>query len=212
MATVEALMFDWDGTLYDSFGVVLKIYNEIFAKYGLGRLGEESFREKFRANYHEFYAASGLPKHKFREVDEYWTRRMWECEGEARMFPGALEVLEKANGKGIPLGIVTNGTRERIESELEGHGVAGLVDTVVTFDDVGRFKPDPAGVGECVRRLGISRPRSLYVGDMVEDILAGKGAGVMTGAVPTGPHGTEKLRGERPTYMFARIADVLGVI
>ena len=79
------------------------------------------------------------------------------------------------------------------------------------MDDTDEFKPSPRGIEIALERLGAGSSNAVYIGDMAEDILAGKRAGVKTAAVLTGVHRKDKLAREKPDYMLGSVSEVLNI-
>ena len=92
--------------------------------------------------------------------------------------PRMLTALTEA---GLALGAVTDTsvmTEDVVRSLLEADGVANLLTALVTSVDVGAAKPDPAGIVEVLRRLGLTdASRVLFLGDRGVDRGAAEAAG-----------------------------------
>jgi nicotinate-nucleotide--dimethylbenzimidazole phosphoribosyltransferase len=94
---------------------------------------------------------------------------------------GAPRTLRALASAGLALGAVTDTasmTETDVRALLDRDGVSGLLDALVTSVDVGAAKPDPTGIVEVLRRLGVSDPaRALFVGDRDVDRDAAVAAG-----------------------------------
>lgn len=66
--------------------------------------------------------------------------------------PGVLRALREA---GFATAILSNGSPDMLASAVEGAGLAGAFDTVISVDEVGNFKPDPRVYQRAVDRLGV---------------------------------------------------------
>ena len=209
---VDAVLFDWDGTLYDSVPSCFRIYKMIFKKLGINSLTYELFREEFCADYHAYYGRCGIGKEKWKEVDSIWVEEFGKIEGRIPLFPDVRETLEELREKGIKTGLVSNGSGVRIRRELRNDGISGLLDVVVTADEAPEFKPSPEGIRMALEEIGVEGKNCFYVGDLREDIRAGRAAGTVTAAVLTGVHKREKLETERPDYILDKVGEVLKLI
>ena len=149
--SAKAFIFDCDGTLADTESVWFAACTEFVRRYGgtftpsdqrqmMGRSGEESMRIMQRLIPQipqGEVAVSGLVEERrkcFRETRD----RL----GVAPM-PGALELIEYANRKGIAIGLATSSFREDAHAVLEALHLRYIFNAVVTADDVVRPKPDP---------------------------------------------------------------------
>jgi 2-haloacid dehalogenase len=92
--------------------------------------------------------------------------------------PPALEAVVNA---GIPVYVLTNGTRETTEQLLQNAGTAHLVDKVVTVHDVGRWKPAPEPYLHAVATGGVDPDEAALVAVHGWDICGARSAGLRTG-------------------------------
>lgn len=208
----RAVLFDWDGTLYDSIDASFRIYEELFKKYANLDLKCDYFRRTFIVDYHKYYAMHGIPKSKWKEVDEHWLERFNEMEGGIHLFPGIKELLEKLLEMNIKVGLVSNGTGGRIKSEMKKNGIDKCFSTLVTDDEIKDFKPNPIGIQHALGKICVDARDALYVGDMAEDVQAGKNAGTSTAAVTWGAHSIERLRPAEPDYIIRRPKELLDIL
>jgi HAD superfamily hydrolase (TIGR01549 family) len=208
----NAILFDWDGTLYDSIGASFSIYQELFKKYANLNLSCEYFKNTFIVDYHKYYAMHGIPESKWEEVDNLWLKRFHEMEGKIHLFPGVKEMLRELKKTNIKLGLVSNGTGERIKKEMRKNGIYEYFDAVITDDEVKEFKPNPKGVIEALKIIRVVNSAALYVGDMIEDVEAGRNAGVKTAAVTWGAHSLERLKPAKPDYIINKLDELMRIV
>lgn len=82
------------------------------------------------------------------------------------------------------IAVASSAHRAVIESALEGLGIGGLLDVVVSSDEVTHGKPAPDVYVETARRLGVAPGRCLVVEDSINGIRAAKAAGMVAVLVP----------------------------
>lgn len=70
-------------------------------------------------------------------------------------FPEVPEVLQRLKAAGLRTAILSNGSPRMLEAAVEGAGIAGLLDAVLSVEEVGVFKPHPSVYQMAVDRLGI---------------------------------------------------------
>jgi HAD superfamily hydrolase (TIGR01549 family) len=208
----KAIFFDWDGTLLDSVPAAFKIYQIIMRKYKNATLSFALYRDTFKADYHKYYEMNGISRDKWEEVDSYWLKLFEEMEEDIPLFLGVKEFLSGLHGDGFKVGLISNGSGGRIRRELKEHNIEGFFDVVISEDEVYDFKPSPEGIHQALKILKLSPKECVYVGDMIEDIEAGKKAGVKTIAVLSGVHSPEKLEKEKPDYIFKSVLDIKKII
>lgn len=113
-------------------------------------------------------------------VDPFLDRYTALRDGQVRLFPDALPVLEELRRRGYRTGLITNGETGLQRWKLERTGLSGLLDPVVTSQELGRAKPDPEVFQEAARRAG-ARPQDCWmVGDLLHADVPGALAAGMT--------------------------------
>lgn len=170
-------------------------YAERFTE--LDDLGYRSKREVIPQLVREF----GLAHDPETLFADFWTHL-----DDARPMPYAHAVLRELRGRGVRLGIVTNGWKEAQTRCLGACGLAGLVDDVVISKAVGLSKPDPAIYTLALTRLGVEAGDTWFVGDSPRnDIWGPQQVGLRAAYLPTG----HPLKGERPDAVLGDLRDVL---
>jgi len=208
MQKFRAVIFDWDGTLFDSTKYALTVYRRLFKFMGIDDLHWKSFREEFCADYHKYYASKGIPHSEFERVDNEWMRLYESGSKDLRLVRGAKKLLADLKRKKVKMAIVSNGSRGRILEELGRLGARHYFGAVVTGDDIPEFKPSPKGVIYALGELRVRPPEAIYIGDMAEDLIAGRRAGTKTAAVFNGIHTKGRLLKEKPDYCFEKVTEI----
>lgn len=130
-------------------------------------------------------------------------------------FAGVEKALAELRGAGVKVVLTTGFSREVTDALLAQIGWdAGVVDDVVTAEEVGAGRPAPYLVFEAMRRTGVLDVRRVLVaGDTVLDLQAGAnaGAGAVVGVL-TGAMGVEALGAEPHTHLLPGVADLPGVV
>ncbi|HEX2314011.1 MAG TPA: HAD-IA family hydrolase [Thermomonospora sp.] len=182
-----AAVFDLDGTLVDTEPRNRVLWSRLFDAHGVtyddalihsfaGRRGREVLAE----------LAHLFPG---RTVEELFTQVMaFEAEPDfpaADPVPGAVELVRRLHGDGVPLALVTSGVRPYAEGLLVELGLDGLLDVVVTADDVRTGKPDPEGYLAACSALGVPPSRAVAFEDAPPGVAAAKAAGMAVVGVST---------------------------
>lgn len=212
MEKIKAVIFDWDGTLFDSVKHALNVYRKLFTLLGINGVRWNEFREEFKADYHKYYLEKGIPKSAFKDVDRLWLQLYNDGSKKLKLIHGAKAILKKLKKENIKLGVVSNGSRSRIIEEMKSHKVFDLFDVVVTGDEIPEFKPSPKGIIYALHVLNVKPSEAIYIGDMAEDIEAGKNAEVKTIAVASGIHTVKRLVKEQPDYIMQDVMGLMQII
>ena len=192
---IKAVLFDLDGTLLDTLPDLHAATNAMLLDMGQPELPLESVRS---------YVGRGIPNLIKRamadslHVSEDGTpaspeaiasfRRHYARENgrQVSVYPGVVKGLERLKALGLPLGIVTNKADAFIRPLLEQTGIADYFDVLVGGDLLPKVKPDPSPVVWACGRLGFLPQEVLFIGDSVNDALAGRAAGCRVFLLPYG--------------------------
>jgi len=197
----KCVLFDWDGTLLDSFDADAQAYFRMFEALGM-TWSMEQLKRHYSPNWHNVYRAARLPKAKWEQADRLWMRFYRKHQPE--MQPGALRVLRTLE-KRFTLALVSSGSRARVRRQLREHEVAGMFRTKVCSEDAPRRKPHPAPLRMALDRLRIAPEICVYVGDAPEDIQMAHRAGMRAIGVLAGSPVPERLRAAVPDAMIETI-------
>ncbi len=197
-------MFDLDGTLIDSEGLILASYRHTMQTH----LGEAPPDEAWRATIGRPLVVQVRDFARSEQeaaamVATYTEHNLAHHDRLVRPFAGVRELLEDLLARGRVLAIATS--KRRVATRM-GLAACGLREewfaSIVTADDVTRYKPEPEPVLRALREAGEEAPgRAVYVGDSVHDMRAGRAAGVRTAAVLWGPNGRDVLEPEDPDWI-----------
>lgn len=208
---VEAVVFDWDGTLVDSKQALVASFQDTTAEV-IGEpfpTAEEDVERIVQVRGQEaFEEIAGGDRELYERIEEVFHRVYVAKQTTIEPFPGALETLARLHGAGLRLGIATSKARRRLDLEAERTGIGAFLDASVSGDEVAAAKPDPEAVAAAIAALGAEPARTLYVGDGPNDVLAGRDAGAITVAVTFGFH-PEEARAAAPDHVIDTLPDLL---
>jgi HAD superfamily hydrolase (TIGR01549 family) len=174
---VKTVVFDWDGTLLDSFPAGYRASVTVLRHFGID-VDRRRFLETYSPNWYDSYQMLGVPETEWDNADRLW--RETYREQTSALFPFVKAMLETLRAGGLDLGLVTSGDRERVLRELDRTGLDEMFSAVVCFEDTPEKKPHPAPLARGLDKLGASASSTVYVGDRPEDILMGRRAGTFT--------------------------------
>jgi phosphoglycolate phosphatase-like HAD superfamily hydrolase len=181
MKIFEYYIFDLDNTLVDSREGYEEAFMAGFNEFGIPyepALYSEYIRTPLSITFSNHCPNSpGSYKDFFSVVMNTYNKT---CLNGIRLFPDAERCIDRFSKAGCVMGIVSNSFMSEIELILRTLKVDGLFTSVVGKDRVVIAKPDPEPVLLCMEEMGASPHNSLMVGDSVNDIIAGKGAGLFS--------------------------------
>jgi beta-phosphoglucomutase len=178
----EAVIFDVDGVLVDSYRAHFRSWQILAAE--LGReYTEEQFVAGFGRTSREIIAEQWddgrLNKQRIRELDA--RKEAIYRELISRHFPamgGAAELIQALSEAGFALAVGSSGPPENVSLVLERLAVVELIDAQVTGADVTRGKPDPQVFQLAAHRLGLPAANCVVIEDAPSGIEAARRAGM----------------------------------
>jgi len=197
-----------DGTLVSSLSVIFHCENQISRKYVNATLALEDVISKFGPPAHAIIRSmtAGLSESLQRQaVTDYYDCYRTYVVKKALVFPGITQLLRRIRSNGKMLALVTGVEKVMMEYTLNPFDLSEFFETRITADDVQRSKPDLEGINLALRRLNVNPKESMYVGDSPADIIAGKRAGVLTGAALWSPENRGDPTTEHPDYEFRSV-------
>jgi phosphoglycolate phosphatase len=205
---VEGVLFDWDGTLIDSYHADASAYMAMFKEMGIS-WGLKELEKNYSPNWYHVYRAAGLPRKRWEDADRSW--RSHYAKHKPKLISGARRVLARLSGAHY-LGLVTSGDRDRVRRQLREFRLTGLFAARVCSGDTLRKKPRPEPLRLALRQLGLAPSACVYVGDAPQDMEMARRAGVRAIGV-LGPFPTEKrLRAARPEFLLESLDELPGVL
>jgi HAD superfamily hydrolase (TIGR01509 family) len=216
---IEAVVFDFDGLVFDSetheYETVLELFAEHGAELPLEVWGQCVGREQgFFDPYAYLAERTGIP------VDgkalEARRRAAFQARVEASgAIPGVEEALRAAKSLGLRIGLASSSTRDWVEPQLKRLGLWHYFECVRTRENVERAKPDPELYRSVLRCLGVEPRSAVAFEDSPNGALAAVRAGMYCVVVPNSitaalEFGDHHLRLE--SLMQAELADLLARI
>src|SRR5713226_2633957 len=111
---IQGVLFDWDGTLLNSYEADSAAYLAMFREIGIP-WGLDDLARHYSPNWYHVYRAAKLPRARWDEADRAW--RAQYAKHKPRLLAGARQVLTRLR-KRHALGLVTSGDRDRVVRQL----------------------------------------------------------------------------------------------
>lgn len=212
-ARPAAVLFDLDGTLIDSIGLILGSMRYAFTKCDATAPSDEEWLAgvgtPLRTMF-ERYARDDAAVERF--IAAYREHQFANHDRCVRCYDDVPRVLATLAERGHPLAVVTSKTTALAERGLVHVGILQYFETIVGCDSCVRHKPHPEPVLTALERLGYEPAEALFVGDSVHDMEAGNAAGVSTVAALWGPFSRDQLAVSAPARYIERIEELLQVL
>jgi HAD superfamily hydrolase (TIGR01509 family) len=196
MAALAAALFDWDGTLIDSFDALLTAWRESTEQV-LGRPYPDNQAERdivFTLPGAKIWPDLARDDEELAALADTFQESYNRNAHKVRAFDGVPELLADLRAAGVRVAVVTSKSQRRFGPDAERAGIRDSIDVAVCNEDVAAPKPDPAPVLCALERLNLPAERTVMVGDTPVDVAAGLAAGTPVVGVTWGHYGEAELR------------------
>lgn len=213
VSTGKAVLFDLDGTLVDTYNLILAS-QRYATREVLGRvISDERLMstvgtplEDQMADYTDDPAVVARLCEVYREHNSRVHDELIRC------FEGIDAQLDLLGRAGVRMGVVTSKRADMARKALDKYALAKRFACVVGGTDTPHHKPHPEPVLAGCRFLGIEPASCAYVGDSPFDIRAGNAAGCKTLAVGWGMFNLEVLEVESPARSIDSVGELAGAL
>jgi N-acetyl-D-muramate 6-phosphate phosphatase len=181
---VKAILFDLDGTLADTAPDLGAALNRLLEEEGLPPLPLNELRPLASAGGRGLIGTgfkitvddARYPDLLRRFLDHYER----DICVHTQLFPGVPELLVELEQRAVPWGIVTNKAHRFTRPLLEHLSLNRRAACIVSGDTAARSKPDPAPLLMACDIAKVQPESTIYVGDDIRDVVAGRAAGMRT--------------------------------
>jgi HAD superfamily hydrolase (TIGR01549 family) len=179
IVAMDAIVFDWDGTLYNSLPAIYDANRTVLAEYGLP-FDDERYRSAYVPDWRLMYQRLGIPEEHLDAAGLRWLS-LYRATAEAGLLPRVKDSLERLTAAGFVLGLVTAGHRDVVEGQLDRFGLGRLIPVRVYGSDAIAAKPHPEPLLRVLAQLNRSErvATARYVGDVPDDMRMARAAGAL---------------------------------
>jgi pyrophosphatase PpaX len=205
---LHGVLFDWDGTLLDSYHADSQAFLAMFRAMGVD-WGLPELELHYSPDWYAVYRAAKIPPDRWDQADRVW-RSHYE-KHPSKLMAATRKVLGQLNRR-HELGLVSSGDRDRVSRQLREFRLTRVFRTRVLGGDTHEKKPHPAPLLRALKEMKADARDCVYVGDTPEDVEMARAAGVRAIAV-LGPFPTEKrLRAVKPEILLEGLEELPKVL
>ncbi|MFC5701938.1 HAD hydrolase-like protein [Cohnella faecalis] len=208
---IKHVVFDFDGTIVDSLGAVVDIYNEIAGQYRFTKLDQDRYRALMNVPLRERIKALGVPMHRIffiRNVARQFKQKYQTQLHLIRMIDGVLEAAERLKEQGYVLSILTSNSEANVREYLRNREIS-IFDHVYSANGLfGKHRT----INQYRKQHRLSREELIYVGDETRDIQACRKSRVPIIAVTWGVEDRALLAAANPDYLIDRPQEIANVL
>ncbi len=209
----DLIVFDWDGTVMDSTGVIAGSIQSACRDLGLPVPSDEDARHVIGLGLLQAlrYAVPAAPESMYEPLADRYRHYFLAQDTSIPLYAGARETIDELHASGYLLGVATGKSRAGLDRVLDTSGMRAYFHATRTADQT-FSKPHPAMLLEIMDELDVLPERTLMIGDTTHDVELARNAGVDAVAVGHGAHPPEQLLALSPRALvndFTELRDWL---
>ena len=206
------LIFDLDYTLIDSSAGIVACLNQARQQMGEPEVEPAKLIERIGHPIEDTFRRFGSPDPVQGRVIFRQLAAAGAMANMSLLLPGVAETIAELHRRGFRLAVASTKSRREIIRVLEHLGLARYFEAFCGSDEVAEAKPAPDCLLRVMQATGLKPEHTLYFGDHVVDIQAGRAAGVRVIAIEGGPCSHEDRLAAGPDAMVQDLGKVLELL
>ena len=204
---MDAIVFDWDGTLCDSLPAIYEANRQVLEELGLP-FDDARYREAYVPDWRLMYQRLGVPDAALEDAGRRWLDLYVEA-AEAGLLPRVPESLQRLVDAGFVLGLVTAGDRDVVGGQLDRFGIGHLIPARVYGTDEIAAKPHPDPLLRVLTELDRAEriATARYVGDVPDDMRMARAVGAIGIGIESTIADRETMLEAGASAVYSRVAD-----
>jgi phosphoglycolate phosphatase len=206
----DLLVFDWDGTLFDSTALIVRCIQNACRDVGTRVPSDDDAAYVIGLGLQDAlqHAAPEWPRERYAELGERYRQHYFASQHALTLFPGTLPMLQALRERDAhKLAIATGKTRRGLDLALHTSELGALFHGSRTADETAS-KPHPLMLLELMREFGAAPERTLMIGDTTHDLQLAANAGAASVAVSYGAHKHDAFGGFTPLAVVHSTAEL----
>ena len=210
--SIQTVIFDFDGTLADSYAAITASVNHVRALHGLAPLAVDQVRQHVGRGPNYLIEHTVGTDDVAADFERYRAHHPSVMGPLTHLLPGAAQALAAVQQTGRRAAICSNKPRPFTLQLLQSLGIASRIEVVVGPEDAAQPKPAPDMLLVALARLKAHKDAALYVGDMTVDIQTARAAGVRVWVVPSGSDTRAALEEARPDRLLRDLTELANLL
>ena len=198
----DLIAFDWDGTLYDSTGIIVRCIQAAVRDVGGAPPTDEAAAYVIGLGLMQAlaHAAPDVAPEKYSELGARYRHHYSVHASDLSLFSGVLPLLEALKARGHLLAVATGKSRRGLDEALQSVALKGVFDGSRTADETAG-KPDPLMLHELMAQFDVPAERVLMIGDTTHDLQMALNAACPSVGVSYGAHESRSFSDLRPRHV-----------
>jgi phosphoglycolate phosphatase len=208
MIHYRLVIFDFDGTLADSFPWFASNFNDLADRYRLPRLGLAELEALRRYDAYQLSRVYKISLWKMVVIGEHLKKLMARQIDQVHLVEGMQSVIDALAQHGVMLAVVSSNAEENVRRVLGAENAAKMV----VFECGVSLSGKKAKFKQILKKVGLSPNEAISVGDEVRDLKSSRQAKIAFGAVGWGYTHLDTLRMHMPDAIFSRPEEILAAV
>ena len=200
----KLVIFDFDGTLADTFYWFVKNIRAVADKYGFKNITDEEVEDLRNFDAKHMIKHVGFPMLKLPLIATHMRGLMKKEIHTIKLFDGVPKMLHELHGVGLTLAVVSTNSEENVKTVL-GPELSALISDyecgVLLFGKEAKFK-------KISHKCKISLSEAIYIADEMRDLHSAQKVGLDIGFVSWGYTNPEPLKKMKPTMFFEKVEEI----
>ena len=202
---LKLILFDFDGTLADTFDVGFRIFQELAPEWGCRTIDRSDLPALRTMRPLELMRFLNLPLKKIAPMARRWSAELQKQIDDVAPFPGTRETLQQLTTAGFRLGLLTSNTQSNVSRFLANHDMEGFE----FIRSSSRFLGKAREIRALLKKHRLHPAEVMLVGDETRDIEAARQAGIPVTAVCWGYAHSSALAEMQPDLLVSNPIELL---
>lgn len=204
----KLLIFDFDGTLADTFAAGLEILNVLAEEFGFRRLEDADVPKARDMHTRQLMKFLGIPMSRMSRIARRGSEELTDRMPGVVPLPGIPELLNVLKDEGFEFGILTSNSEANVRMFLKNHGLEYFSFIRSSSKLLGKSRE----LRVLMKSRGVRAEDILFIGDETRDIEAAQKAGIRIAAVTWGYNSGRSVEAMKPDFLFDKPGDLVAFL
>lgn len=207
--TAKVVLFDFDGTIADTYQALVNITNQLSSEFGYKALNREELLLLKNLSSREIVKRTEISIFKIPFLLKRVRAELSKEIADLKPISNIAQILFELKNRGYTLGIVTSNVQENVEVFLDKNNLNSLFTYIYSSTSIfGKHRL----INQVIRQNRLNLSDVIYVGDETRDIRAARKSRIGSIAVTWGFNSAEILRKYQPDFLVAKPEELLQAI
>lgn len=205
---IKTVIFDFDGTIADTFSTILKLFNKRSAEFGMEKITRNEVEKLRNLGIKAILGKFGIHLLKLPRIVKTIRNDLKSNISSVKIFSGMKSAIHKLKLKKYKIGIVSSNTKENIEKFLKANDLMIFNFIYSEKDLFGKGRK----LGSLKKKFRLNQDEVIYIGDEVRDIDACRENMIKIISVTWGFNKRYILQQNNPDYLVNKPQEILKIL